>query len=115
VRLSELACARSGDKGGDANIGVIAWTSAGFEWLRTHLTATLKQERFSSLGARRVARYELPNLGALNFVLSGVLDDGGAVSLRIDAQGKALGQALLELELEVPEGVMEKARRPRRG
>ena len=51
-----------------------------------------------------MVRYELPNLGALNFILPGILDGGGSLSLRIDAQGKALGQAMLEMPIDVPEG-----------
>src|SRR5439155_258848 len=62
---------------------------------------------FKPLGVGSVVRYELPNLGALNFILPGILGRGGSDSLRIDAQGKALGQALLELEIEAPEAVTE--------
>jgi hypothetical protein len=103
VRLGDIACARSGDKGADANVGVIARCPAVFEQLRRHLTAEEVEAFFKPLGVGKVVRYELPNLAALNFVLPGILDGGGSVSLRIDAQGKALGQALLELRLEIPD------------
>lgn len=107
IRLGDIAHARSGDKGSGANIGVIAFTETGFEFLRQHLTASQVQRFFEPLGTGPVVRYELPNLGAFNFVLPGVLAGGGSRSLRIDAQGKALGQALLEMTVEVPEETLE--------
>jgi hypothetical protein len=104
VRLGTIAYARSGDKGAGANVGVIARTPADYEVLRRRLTAERVEAFFRPLGVGKVVRYELPNLGALNFLLPNILDGGGSLSLRIDAQGKALGQALLEMELDVPEG-----------
>jgi hypothetical protein len=103
IRLGQIAYARSGDKGAGANIGVIAYTVPGFTFLRRSLSAERVQAFFQPVGLGTVVRYELPNLGALNFILPAILDGGGSVSLRIDAQGKALGQAILELPLEVPE------------
>ncbi len=103
IRLGEIGYARSGDKGSSANIGVIAHTPECYAVLAESLTAERVAEFFRPMGAPRVSRFELPNLGALNFVLEGVLAGGGSRSLRIDAQGKALGQALLEIELRVPE------------
>ncbi len=102
VRLGELAVARSGDKGTSANIGVIARRAEDYDLLREWLTETRVEQYFAAMGVGRVTRYELPNLAALNFVLPGVLAGGGSRSLRIDAQGKALGQALLEMEIPVP-------------
>lgn len=103
IRLGEIGYARSGDKGSSANIGVIAHTPECYAVLLERLTAARVAEFFRPMGALRVTRFELPNLGALNFLLEGVLAGGGSRSLRIDAQGKALGQALLEIELEVTE------------
>ena len=103
VRLRSIAYARSGDKGAGANVGVIARTPADYDVLRRNLTAERVEAFFRPLGVGRVVRYELPNLGALNFILPNILDGGGSLSLRIDAQGKGLGQALLEMELEIPE------------
>jgi len=103
VRLGRLAFARSGDKGSSANIGVIALTPEGFGVLKRCLSSEEVAAFFAPLGVTRVTRFELPNLGALNFVLEGVLAGGGSRSLRTDAQGKALGQALLEMMVEVPE------------
>lgn len=97
--VRDLAYARSGDKGSDANIGIIAYDTEGYHYLLEHLTAERVQEYFKSLGVTSTIRYELPNLLALNFVLTDVLDGGGSRSLRIDSQGKTLGQALLEMEI----------------
>ncbi|HEY8668567.1 MAG TPA: hypothetical protein VIL86_18110 [Tepidisphaeraceae bacterium] len=110
IQLGEIAYARSGDKGAASNIGVIAYTPAGFETLREILTAKAVAGFFKGLTPSRVQRFELPNLGALNFLLFDILDGGGSLSLRIDAQGKALGQALLEMEIEIGEDELKAAR-----
>lgn len=101
IHLYDIARARSGDKGRGANIGVLANSDADFALLREYLTAARVQSFFAALEPGEVERYELPNLNALNFVLPTVLREGGSRSLRIDAQGKALGQALLELSFDV--------------
>ena len=106
LRLGQIASARSGDKGSSANIGVIARSAKGYEFLRDTLTAQRIESYFKSLGIGTVVRYELPNLGALNFILPNILDGGGSVSMRIDAQGKALGQILLEMTIDVPDDLL---------
>lgn len=106
IRLGDIAYARSGDKGSSANIGVIARTPAGYSFLRDSLHAQTVEKYFHPLDIGTVVRYELPNLGALNFILPKILDGGGSVSMRIDAQGKALGQILLELTLDVPDDLL---------
>jgi hypothetical protein len=106
VRLGKLAHARSGDKGASANVGVIAFTPAGYDFLRAALTAERVEGYFKPLGVGQVVRYELPNLGALNFLCPDILGRGGSLSLRVDAQGKGLGQVLLEMELDVPDNVL---------
>ena len=105
IPLREIAFARSGDKGDSANIAVFARTPAAYAWLREHLTAARVEEYFRPLGIGTVVRYEVPNLEALNFVLPHVLGGGGSRSLRIDAQGKTLGMALLEMPVEAPKGL----------
>jgi hypothetical protein len=101
--LSVIAHGRSGDKGNHANIAVIAYTPAGYAWLRDHLTANRVAEYFAPLKPSRVVRYEAPNLLALNFVLYDVLAGGASRSLRIDTQGKTLALALLEMPVgELP-------------
>lgn len=102
IRLGDIAYARSGDKGAGANVGVIARGPADYPILQERLTADRVEAFFQPMGVGRVVRYELPNLGALNFILPDILDGGGSLSLRTDAQGKALGQAILEMRLEVP-------------
>lgn len=99
IRLLDIAYARSGDKGSSANIGVIAYREEGYQTLLDTLTEEKVASYFAPLGPKNVTRYELPNLWAVNFVLEGVLDGGGSWSLRLDSQGKTLGQALLQLEL----------------
>ena len=101
IRLGDIAYARSGDKGSSANVGVIARTPQGFAVLRSYLSAARVEKFFKPLGVPKVIRYELPNLGALNFLLPGVLAGGASRSLRTDAQGKTLGQAILEMKLTI--------------
>lgn len=107
IRLREIAHARSGDKGNHANIGVIAYTQAGFEYLGRVLTESRVAQYFLPLRPRQVERFELPGIRAYNFVLSNVLDGGASRSLRIDSQGKLLGLALLEMELPRPSNLDE--------
>ncbi len=95
THLYDIALARSGDKGTSANIGVIARSETWWEFLRTWLSADRVAGFLAPLGIESIERFELPNLGALNFVLRGALKRG----LRTDAQGKALGQILLEMPL----------------
>ncbi len=97
--LYDIATARSGDKGSHANIGVIAKDKNTYEELLALLTEEKVKFYFKKLNPQRVVRYELPNLYALNFVLENVLDGGGSCSLRLDSQGKTLGQALLLMEI----------------
>lgn len=103
IHLKKIAYSRSGDKGSSSNIGVIAYTEEGYNFLQKDLTADKVAGFFLCLAPKSVTRYELPNLWALNFVLEGILDGGGSLSLRSDAQGKALGQAILEMPICVPE------------
>ncbi|HEY2760953.1 MAG TPA: hypothetical protein VGI75_09420 [Pirellulales bacterium] len=102
IWLGQIAHARSGDKGNHANIGVVAYTQAGFEFLVRQLTAERVKRFFEGLGCTRVERYELPKVQALNFVLYDALAGGASQSLRIDSQGKLLGTAILDLALPVP-------------
>jgi hypothetical protein len=106
--LREIAFARSGDKGNSANIAVFARSPRAYRWLCNHLTAAVVEEYFRPLGAAHVVRYEVPNLDALNFVLPHILAGGGSRSLRLDAQGKTLGMALLELQVDAPRDLAPK-------
>ena len=101
--LSDIAHGRSGDKGNHANVAVLAYTPAGYAWLRQHLTADRVRAYFAPLGPSRVERFEAPNLLALNFLLSDVLAGGASRSLRSDTQGKTLALALLQMPVELPD------------
>jgi hypothetical protein len=107
VRLGQIAHARSGDKGSNATLGIFAYTGAGYRYLAEHLTGDVLMAYFAPMGCDGVERFEVPKLNALNFVLSNVLTGGGSRSLRIDAQGKAIGQIALELPLEIPKELRE--------
>ncbi|MCF7687930.1 MAG: hypothetical protein K9M98_03095 [Cephaloticoccus sp.] len=102
IPLRKIAHARSGDKGNSANVAVFARTPAAYQWLRANLTAAMLENYFKPLGVGAVTRYDVPNLEALNFLLPAVLGGGGSRSLRIDAQGKTLGMALLEMPVDYP-------------
>jgi hypothetical protein len=104
VPLSRLAHTRSGDKGDLSNIGVIARDEKYYSILVRELTPERVKAHFGELVKGRVERFELANLGALNFLLREALDGGGTISLRTDAQGKTFGAALLALEIEVDAG-----------
>jgi hypothetical protein len=103
VPLSQLAHTRSGDKGDTCNIGVIALQDRDYPTLVREVTAARVRAHFGDLVHGDVERFELPNLGALNFLLHGALGGGGTVSLRTDAQGKTFGASLLALEIEIAE------------
>ena len=102
VPLSAIAHGRSGDKGNHANVAVIAYTDAGFAWLREHLTADAVAAYFAPLKPSRVERFEAANVRGLNFMLYDALAGGASRSLRSDTQGKTLALALLQMEVELP-------------
>ena len=103
VPLSRIAHGRSGDKGDTSNIGIIAYDERHYPVLLREVTPERVKAHFAPLIEGRVERYELPNLGALNFLCHGALGGGGTLSLRIDAQGKTLAAGLLGMEIEVDE------------
>ena len=112
IRLGEIAHARSGDKGNHANVGVAAYTPSGYEYLKRVLTPERIAEFFASLLPTKVERFELPRVGAFNFLLYNALAGGASQSLRIDTQGKLLGTSVLELELPRPDNLQSMSRRP---
>jgi hypothetical protein len=103
IRLSEIAHARSGDKGDASNVGIAAYSRESYEWLRQHLTSARVKQHFHAICQGAVERYEVPNLLALNFILHDSLGGGGSESLKTDAQGKTHGLGLLQMEIEVPD------------
>lgn len=104
MRLRELAHARTGDKGDISSIAVFAYDPGDFAFLAEHVTAVAVAAHFAGFLRGTVERYELPALGALNFVLHGALGGGVTRSLALDAHGKSLSASLLELELPDPQG-----------
>lgn len=110
VKLERIATARSGDKGEGSNVGVMARSDVAYAFLKEVLTAERVRAHFKSINRGPVTRYAADNLRALNFILSDSLGGGGSASLRTDAQGKTHGLALLRLELDVPEEVLEATR-----
>jgi hypothetical protein len=105
IQLVHLAHARSGDKGDTANVGVIAYDPEHYDLLQSQLSPEAVKRFFGDMVKGDVERFELPNLGALNFLLHGALGGGGTMSLMNDAQGKVFSTALLRMEIEVPEEV----------
>jgi len=101
VQLLRIAHARSGDKGDTANVGLIALRPEFYSILEKEVTAERVKKHFEGICLGEVERFELPNLGALNFLLHESLDGGGTLSLKADAQGKTYSAALLRMEIEV--------------
>ncbi|MEW1838134.1 acyclic terpene utilization AtuA family protein [Nonomuraea angiospora] len=102
VPLGWIAGARSGDKGGNANLGVWTDTQERYDWLAAHLTPDTLKRLLPALAPHRVDRHELPNIKALNFVIHGLLGRGVAASPRMDPQAKALGEELRAKEVDIP-------------
>jgi len=99
MKLRELAHARTGDKGDTSNISVIAYESGDLAFLREHVTTDRVKAHFADIVRGDVDRYELPGLGALNFVMHSALGGGVTRSLSLDAHGKSLSSCLLEMEI----------------
>jgi hypothetical protein len=99
--LGTIAHTRSGDKGDTCNIGVIAHRPEFYPAILREVTPERVKEYFGDVVKGKVERFELPNLGAINLLLHESLGGGGTVSLRVDAQGKTFGAALLRMEIEV--------------
>jgi len=102
IPLGRVAGARSGDKGGNANVGLWARSDEAYAWLRRELTVERFRELLTEAAALGVQRYELPNLRALNFVVEGLLAPGVAATTRPDAQAKGLGEYLRSRTVSVP-------------
>jgi hypothetical protein len=101
VQLVKLAHARSGDKGDIANVGLIALREDIYPILVREVTSDRVKNHFKGICNGDVERFELPNLGALNFLLHESLGGGGTLSLMTDAQGKTFSTALLRMEIEI--------------
>ena len=106
IKLEEIAHARSGDKGDASNVGLIAESPELYEVLREQVTAERVKAHFREVCRGPVQRYELPNILALNFILHDSLGGGGTESLKNDAQGKTHAQGLLQMEIDLPAGLV---------
>ncbi len=113
VKLIDIAHGRSGDKGDGSNVGIIARHPDVYPFLKDNLTADVVKEHMKHICEGKVERFEMPNIGALNFVLHHSLGGGGTVSLKLDAQGKTHASLLLRLEMEVPDELIEKVQKRR--
>jgi hypothetical protein len=115
MRLHDIAHARAGDKGDTSNISLIAYHMQDYEFLSRYVTAERVRAHFGAIVTGAVERYELPGVGALNFVLHGALAGGVTRSLNIDSHGKTLSSLLLAMELPelAPEAREEAAARER--
>ena len=105
MKLRDIAHSRTGDKGNSSNISLIAYRSEDYPLLLQQVTAERVKALFAGVVEGEVVRYELPNIAALNFVMSRALGGGVTRSLALDAHGKSLSSALLDLEIEIPSDV----------
>jgi hypothetical protein len=105
--LGEIVHARSGDKGGDANLGVWVRDRDAWDWLKSTLTIDELHRLLPETRELAISRYELPNLGAVNFVLRGLLGTGATSTLRLDSQAKALGEWLRARSTKVPRSLVK--------
>ena len=107
ITLDKIAFTRSGDKGAHSNVGVIFKSSNIYEWAKVNITSKVVKKHFKEIVKGDVIRYELPNLNAFNFILHDSLGGGGSGSLLNDAQGKTHGQALLLMEIDIADELLE--------
>jgi len=103
VMLREIAHSRAGDKSNTSNISVIPYEHRHYEIIKKQVTAERVKEYFTGICYGEVTRYELDNMGALNFVLEEALDGGNTRSLRVDGYGKSLSAYMLSMEIEIPD------------
>ncbi len=107
VQLIRLAHGRSGDKGDTSNVGVIARKPEYYDILKREVTPERVKAHFGEMVKGPVERFELPNIGALNFLLHNALGGGGTITLKHDAQGKTMSTALLRMEIDVPDDLFD--------
>lgn len=108
VKLLKIAHGRSGDKGNGSNVGIIARHPDIYPFLEKNLSAGKVKDHMKHICKGEVERFEMPNIGALNFILNESLGGGGTVSLKLDAQGKTHASTLLRMEMDVPDELLEK-------
>ena len=109
VKLREIAHARSGEKGDTVNISVIAYREEDYELIEKQVTVASVRELFGPITKGEIRRYEVPNVGALNFVLEGALGGGRSRTLAFDESGKALSSLILTMDIEVPDTYIKRS------
>ena len=103
IKLREVAHARSGEKGNAANVSVIAFDDKDYPMLRDQVTVERVTRLYGPITKGQISRYEVPAIGALNFVLNDVLAGGRSRTLAFDESGKALSSLMLTMDIEVPD------------
>jgi len=107
ISLQKIAHARSGDKGANSNVGLMFTSRELYEWAKKNISISVVKQHFKSIAKGEILRYEMDNLMALNFILGDSLGGGGSESLINDAQGKTHGQALLIMEVDIPDNLSQ--------
>ena len=103
IKLREVAHARSGEKGNAANIAVVAYEEKDYVLIRDQVTVESVTRLYGPITRGRIERYEVPSIGALNFVLNDVLEGGRSRTLAFDESGKALSSLMLTMDIDVPD------------
>ena len=107
TNLNKIAHTRSGDKGSSSNVGLIFYCEEVYHWAKKNITTDIVKKHFKGIVKGNVIRYEMDNIYALNYILEDSLGGGGSESLLNDAQGKTHGQALLKLQVNLPDELVE--------
>ena len=105
--IGRIIGTRSGDKGGNANLGVFARDPQAWAWLEEFLTTEKLRSLLPEASKMEIDRYSLPNILSLNFVIHGILEEGVAASTRQDGQAKSLGEWLRARVVEIPKDLLE--------
>jgi hypothetical protein len=113
IKLREVAHARSGEKGNAANISVVAYDEKDYELIRDQVSLDRVSRLYGPITKGRIFRYEVPTIGALNFVLNDVLEGGRSRTLAFDESGKALSSLMLTMDIEVPDSYVGRVDRKR--
>lgn len=115
ILLREVAHSRSGEKGRDCNISVIAYDPEDYPIIERELTVEAVASVFGKITRGRIARFEVPSIGALNFVLSDVLEGGRSRTLAFDESGKALSSLMIGMPISVPDDYVGRGERVKAG
>ena len=102
IKLRQICHSRSGDKADTVNMGLIVYDPTHYEWVKEHVTVETVDDFLRGIPHGQIERYELPKIGALNFVVRNALGGGVSRSLMIDGHGKGFSAILLEMEIDAP-------------